>query len=174
MIAGLFFVSAMVVLSLTIYQSASLNSSLHEMFLINRPFQQHRNILLTLFTFMILASQGFIHAQFIQSWFICMKPMSVATTTFNLFWRHPGPRAPKHHKALWVASIGSIVFSLYSLGTTIFVCIRPCLWVQFTTVCTLTRTISQSLICFIAPSCHTKPAEGCGFDMFFLSLRMLL
>lgn len=171
MIAGLFFVSAMVVLSLTIYQSASLNSSLHEMFLINRPFQQHRNILLTLFTFMILASQGFIHAQFIQSWFICMKPMSVATTTFNLFWRHPGPRAPKHHKALWVASIGSIVFSLYSLGTTIFVCIRPCLWVQFTTVCTLTRTISQSLICFIAPSCHTKSAEGCDIDMCFLGLR---
>lgn len=137
MIAGLFFVSAMVVLSLTIYQLASLNWPLPEVFLVNRSFQQHRNILLALFTFMVLASQGFLHAQFIRFWYICMKPMSVATTTFNFGWRHPGSTASKHQKALWVASFGSIVFSLYSLGTTILVCIRPCLWVQFTTVCTL-------------------------------------
>jgi type II secretory pathway component PulF len=59
MIAGIFFVSAMVVLSLTIYQSASLTWSLPEMFLVNISFQQHRNILLGLFTIIILASQGF-------------------------------------------------------------------------------------------------------------------
>lgn len=45
------------------------------------------------------------------------------------------------------------------------------MWVQFTTVRTLAKIISQSLICFIAPSCHTKPAEGHDFDMCFLSLR---
>lgn len=144
------------------------------MFLVNRSFQRHRNVLLTLFTFMVLASQGFLHAQFIRFWYICTKPMSIATTAFNLGWRHPGPTAPKHQKALWVASIGSIVFSLYSLGTTVLVCIRPCLWVQFTTVCTLTRTIPQSLICFTAPSCHTKLEEGCDFDMCFLILRRML
>lgn len=49
-----------------------------------------------------------------------MKPMSLATTMFNLGWRHPGPTAPKHQKALWVASIGSIVFSLYSMVSGVF------------------------------------------------------
>lgn len=117
-------------------------------------FQQHRRSLLVLYTFMILVSQGFINAQFIRFWATCMKPVYGDATTFNVFWRHPDPTTSKHHKALWLAAMGSIVLLLYSLGTTILVFIRPCLWVQLTTVSILTSSETQSLTRCIAPSRH--------------------
>lgn len=80
--------------------------------------------------------------------------MSGATTTFNEFWRHPDPTTSKHQKALWLAAMGSIVLLLYSLGTTILVFIKPCLWVQLTTVRILTSSGTLSLTRCIAPSRH--------------------
>lgn len=99
-----------------------------------------------------------------------MKPISPVPTSFNVFWRYPGPKTPKHQKALWTAAMGSIALFLYSLGTTILMCMRPHLWVQFTTVCTLAATVPQSLIRCIAPSRHNKSEEGCDVDCRFLSL----
>lgn len=169
-IAGFFLFCAIIVLALIIYQPVSLHWSFYKRFP-TEPLQPHRNILLVSFTFAILFSQGFINVQFIRLWYKCMKPVSVPADDFCLFWQIPGPLASKHQKALWVASMGSIVLSLYSLGTTILVCIRPCLWDQLTTVCPLITTVPQSLICFIAPSCRAKPEKGSYFGSYCLSSK---
>lgn len=122
--------------------------------LVLKIFKQHCKSWLVLFSFMILVSQGAINFQFIRFWAECMGSMSGVGTTLRLFWRHPDPATSKHQKALWMAAMGSVVLLLYSIGTTILVCIRPSLWVQLTTVCVLASSAPRSLTCCIAPSRH--------------------
>ncbi|KAL4923411.1 uncharacterized protein BDV17DRAFT_244544 [Aspergillus undulatus] len=95
--------------------------------------QEHRNIFLSLFTIISLASLSFVHAQFIRFWIICVKPGHMHANAFKLFWRYPCRTVYKHQQALWVASIVSIGLFLLLLGSMIFACVKPCLWTQLTT-----------------------------------------
>ncbi|KAL2811824.1 hypothetical protein BDW59DRAFT_177057 [Aspergillus cavernicola] len=119
-VAGFFSISAIIVLSLSIYLS------------------EHRIILLLLFMVINLISLGFVYVQFIKYWVICMKPRQIQMNVFKLFWWRPSHAAPKHRQALWGALMASIGLFLLLLGFTILACTKPCLWTQIATVGTFT------------------------------------
>ncbi|KAL4993998.1 hypothetical protein BDV10DRAFT_177702 [Aspergillus recurvatus] len=112
--AGAFFVSTMTILPLSIY------------------LPEHHNFLLTLFMVTGLVGLGFVYIQYFRFWVICMKPERIKTSTFAVFWRHPGRTAHKHQRALWVTSILSIGLFMLLLCLAIIASTKPCLWTQIT------------------------------------------
>lgn len=87
-----------------------------------------------IFTF---AGLGFVHAQFVRAWVICMRHWHMEANTFRLFWQHPSLAAARQQRALWMASISSIWMLLISLGFRIFACVHYNLQTQIMTVRTL-------------------------------------
>jgi hypothetical protein len=91
-----------------------------------------------------LSSLSFVHAQIIRAWVKCMRTWHTQTSLFKLFWRCPCFTAARHQRALWAASIGSIVLSLILLGLTILAYVQTNLQTQIVTVCTLTTPSSYA------------------------------
>ncbi|PYH92244.1 hypothetical protein BO71DRAFT_29409 [Aspergillus ellipticus CBS 707.79] len=97
-------------------------------------FTEHCSALFSLFMILALASLGFVHAQIIRAWSICMKPLHMQRSVFKLFWQYPDLTSARHQRILWVASISSVALFLVLLGLTVFACIHTNLQTQIMTL----------------------------------------